>query len=296
MRIRMTTSTFRIGDSFVHRIVELDAPSSPVLEFLPALTPEQFAESRAWLKSQRALDDEDRVLICYQSYVVRTPQHNVLVDTCLGNHKDRPHRPLWHQRSDNRFMAGLAQIGLAPGDIHYVLCTHLHTDHVGWNTRLEDGRWVPTFPNARYLFSGIELEYWLDRNAKTVVPAIADSVVPILDAKQCDIVRSDYGLSDLLSLVPAPGHTIDHYAVTLGKHKTDAVFTGDLIHSPLQARWPELSMRLDHDPAQGIATRRSFLEKYCDTPTLCCFAHFPSPSVGHVKRWGDGYRCDYVNE
>lgn len=292
----MTTTTFRVGDSLVHRIVEMAGPSSPALEFLPDLTPERLAENREWMRAQAALDGEDRMLITYQSYVVQTPRHNVLVDTCLGNHKDRPHRPLWHQRNDNRFMSGLAQVGLAPQDIDYVLCTHLHTDHVGWNTRLEDGRWVPTFPNARYLFSAIELQYWLDRNEQTIVPAIADSVIPILEAKQCDLVRSDHSLSDLLTLMPTPGHTIDHYAVTLGKDGGDAVFTGDLIHSPLQARYPDLWMRLDHDAQQGIATRRAFLERYCETDTLCCFAHFPAPSRGRIRRWGDGYRCDYVSE
>ncbi len=292
----MTTSTFRVGDTLVHRIVELIAPSSPILEFFPDLSLEQLAESKDWLKAQGGLDDENRMLMTYQSYVLQTPTHNVIIDTCLGNHKDRPHRPLWHQRSDNRFLSGLAKIGLTTEDIDFVLCTHLHTDHVGWNTRLENGRWVPTFPNARYLFSKTELNYWLDKNAQTIVPAIADSVIPILDAKQCDIINSDYELSNILTLLPTPGHTIDHYAVTLGRDGADAVFTGDLIHSPIQARWPDLWMKLDYDPKQGIATRRSFLERYCDTSTMCCFAHFPSSSRGFLKSWKDGYRCEYENE
>lgn len=291
----MAVSTLRVGDTLIHRIVELQAPTNPALTFFPSLTEDVLAQHRAWLQGQSALDAEDRLLMCYQSYVIQTPQHNVLVDTCIGNHKDRPHRPLWHLKSDHRFMAGLAQIGLAPADIHYVFCTHLHTDHVGWNTQLEDGRWMPTFPNARYLFSGVELDYWLDRNAKSIVPAIADSVVPILEAKQCDIVKSDYALNDLLALIPTPGHTIDHYAVTLGKNGVDAVFTGDLIHSPLQMRLPDLSMHLDYDAQQGVATRKSFLERYCDTPTLACFGHFPSPSQGRIKRWGDGYQCEYIH-
>jgi glyoxylase-like metal-dependent hydrolase (beta-lactamase superfamily II) len=101
-------------------------------------------------------------------------------------------------------------------------------------------------------------------------------------------------VDDLVSLIPTPGHTIDHYAVQLGRGGKDAVITGDLIHTPLQAKYPELAMRVDYDPAQGAATRRKFLETYCDTSTLCCFAHFPSPSRGYVKRWGDGFKCDYV--
>jgi glyoxylase-like metal-dependent hydrolase (beta-lactamase superfamily II) len=197
-------------------------------------------------------------------------------------------------KRDNIFMQGLADVGLTVNDIDFVLCTHLHVDHVGWNTRLENGRWVPTFPNARYLFTKTELDFWLAENEKTVVPPIADSVIPIVEAKRCDLVTSDYALNDLVSLIPTPGHTIDHYAVTLGKGGKDAVITGDLIHSPLQAKYPELAMRIDYDPVQSVATRRKFLDTYCDTNTQCCFAHFPSPSRGYIKRWGNGYKCEYI--
>lgn len=292
----MAIATFKAGDALVHRIVELEGPSSRALEFLPALTPEQLDDSRHWLRTPMAIDDQDRLFLSYHAYLIQTGTHNILVDTCIGNEKERPWRPDWHHRKDASFMSGLAAAGLTVHDIDYVLCTHLHTDHVGWNTRLENGRWVPTFPNARYLFSDQELDYWLRRNEDTIVPAIADSVIPILDAKQCDIVKSDHSLNDLIALIPTPGHTSGHFAVTLGKGGRDAVFTGDLIHSPLQARWPELSMRLDYDPDQANRTRRAFLESYCETGTLCCFAHFPAPSKGFIERWEDGFRCNYVFE
>ena len=152
-----------------------------------------------------------------------------------------------------------------------------------------------TFPRARYIFSKTELDFWIEENRKTPLAQIQDSVIPIVEAKACDLVTSDHALNDMVALIPTPGHTIDHYAVTLGKGGRDAVFTGDLIHTPLQARYPELTMRVDYDPAQGAASRRKFLETYCDTDTLCCFAHFPSPSKGYVKRWGDGFKCDYVS-
>jgi len=242
------------------------------------------------------MDAQDNLVLCFQSYVVKTGRHNILVDSCVGNDKDRAARPLWHQKKDNAFMLGLAAAGLTVNDIDFVLCTHLHVDHVGWNTRLENGRWVPTFPKARYLFSKTELDYWLAENDKASLPPIVDSVIPIVEAKRCDLVTSDYALNDLVSLIPTPGHTIDHYAVQLGRGGKAAVITGDLIHTPLQARYPDLAMRVDYNPAQGSATRRKFLETYCDTDTLCCFAHFPSPSRGHIKRWGDGFKCDYVTE
>jgi glyoxylase-like metal-dependent hydrolase (beta-lactamase superfamily II) len=290
----MATTTFRLGDMTVHRIIEMECGITPALEFLPKLTPEMLDESRSWMKSPLALDDQDRLVLCFQSYIVRTGKHVILVDSCIGNNKDRPARPIWHLKNDNVFMQGLAEVGLTVNDIDFVLCTHLHVDHVGWNTRLENGRWVPTFPKARYLFSKTELDFWLAENDKTTVPPIADSVIPIVEAKRHDLVTNDHVISDLVRLIPTPGHTIDHYAVTLGRTGKDAVITGDLIHSPLQARWPDQAMRIDYDPLQSSATRWKFLESVCDTNTQCCFAHFPSPSRGYVKRWGDGFKCEYI--
>jgi len=285
--------TFKVGDATIHRIIEMECGFTPALEFLPNLTKEQLDENRSWL-SPAALDANDNLVLCFQSYLVQIAGQNILVDSCVGNDKDRAARPLWHRKKDNAFMSGLKRAGIGPDDIDYVMCTHLHVDHVGWNTKLENDRWVPTFPKPRDLFSKTELDYWLAENAKAEVAPIADSVVPIVEAKACDIITSDYSLNDLVSVFPSPGHTIDHYGVKVGKPGADAVFTGDLIHSPLQARYPDLTMRVDYNPAQGAASRRKFLETYCDTNTVCCFAHFPSPSKGYVKRWGDGFKCEYI--
>ena len=289
------TTTFQIGDCTVHRIIEMEFPFGPALDFLPTLTPELLAENRAWLRPW-ALSDDDKLILCIQSYVIKTPHHTVLIDSCVGNDKDRPARPFWHRKTDPSYLASLAAHGLRPEDIDVVMCTHLHVDHVGWNTKLENGRWVPTFPNARYVFGKEELTFWLAENEKTLVPAIADSVVPILDANRADIVDIGHVVGDHIRLLPTPGHTKGHFAVTLGKTREEAVFTGDLIHTPLQARYPELAMRVDYDPVQSIATRRMFFERYCDTPTVCCTAHFPSPSRTRVKRWGNGFQCDYVSD
>ena len=292
----MATQTFRIGDTIVHRIIEMECGFTPALEFLPKLTPQQLADSREWMKNPMALDAQDRLVLCFQAYIIRTGKHTILVDSCVGNDKDRPARPIWHMKTDSVFMDGLKEVGLTVNDIDFVLCTHLHVDHVGWNTRLENGRWVPTFPRARYLFSKTELDFWLAENDKATVPPIADSVIPIVEAKRHDLVTSDHAVNDLVSLIPSPGHTIDHYAVTLGKGGKDAIFTGDFIHSPLQAKWPDLGMRIDYDPLQSSATRWKLLESLCDTNTQCCFAHFPTPSRGYIKRWGDGFKCEYITE
>ncbi len=286
--------TFKAGNATIHRIIEMEVGFTPALEFLPNLTKEVLDKNRSWLHPA-ALDANDNLVLCFQSYVVKTGKHNILIDSCVGNDKERTARPLWHKKKDDAFMKGLAAAGLTVNDIDFVLCTHLHVDHIGWNTRLENGRWVPTFPKARYIFSKTELDFWIEESKKTDLPQIVDSVIPIVEAKACDVVTSDHSLNDMITLIPTPGHTIDHYAVTLGRGGKDAVFTGDLIHTPLQALHPELSMRVDYDPAQGIESRKRFLETYCDTNTLCCFAHFPSPSKGYVKRWGNGFKCDYVN-
>jgi glyoxylase-like metal-dependent hydrolase (beta-lactamase superfamily II) len=246
------------------------------------------------MQAAKALDANDVLILCFQSYIVKTPHHTILIDSCIGNDKPRPTRPKWNMKTDDTYMRGLAAAGLSVADIDYVMCTHLHVDHVGWNTRLENGRWVPTFPNARYVFGKTEFDYWMGVHAKTPVPVIEDSVLPIVEARRFEAVANDHQIGDHVRILPTPGHTPGHSAFRLGRGKDDAVFSGDLIHSPLQARYPEMSMKFDVDQAAAATTRRSFLERYCDTDTLCCTAHFPSPSVGKIRRWGDGFSCEAV--
>jgi glyoxylase-like metal-dependent hydrolase (beta-lactamase superfamily II) len=214
------------------------------------------------------------------------------VDTCVGNHKQHPARPNWHMMTSDRYEKNLAATGLSVNDIDFVMCTHLHPDHVGWNTRLDNGRWVPTFPKAKYLFADRELAHWTQRQKEKPEDHhwIADSVLPIVAAKRAEIVKSDHALNDFVQLIPSPGHTIDHFSVQVGKRGQDALLTGDMIHSPLQARYPELGMRADFDSKQAGETRRRLFERFCGTPTLMCTAHFPSPSTGYVTRWGEGFR------
>jgi glyoxylase-like metal-dependent hydrolase (beta-lactamase superfamily II) len=284
-------NVFRIGDISIHRIVELEGPYMPALDVFPDLSAERLDENRHWL-APKALGRDDMLILSFHSYVVRTPGHVILVDSCIGNDKPRPNAPEWHLKRDDRFMRGLAAAGLRVEDIDFVMCTHLHVDHVGWNTRLQDGRWIPTFPNARYLISKGEYAYWADRHARSPSAAFGDSVLPVMEAGKADLVRDDHALDDHVRLAPTPGHTPHHVAVCFGRGGDDAVMPGDIMHSPLQARHPELSPSFDFDPEASARTRRDFLEKYCGTRTLCCTAHFPSPSVGRITRWGDGFRCE----
>jgi glyoxylase-like metal-dependent hydrolase (beta-lactamase superfamily II) len=258
---------------------------------LPGLTADLLAENRPWMRQAGAIDAEDVLILCFQSYIVKTPPHTILVDSCIGNDKPRPLRPKWNMKSDDTYMRALAAAGFSAGDIDFVMCTHLHVDHVGWNTRLENGRWLPTFPNARYVFAKSEFDYWTEQHAKTAVAAFGDSVLPIVEANRAEIVRNDFQIGDHVRILPTPGHTPGHVAFSFGRGRDDAVFSGDLIHSPLQARYPELSVKFDVDQAQAAVTRRNFLERFCDTETLCCTAHFPSPSSGKIRRRGNGFSC-----
>ena len=281
---------YAIGDLSIHRIVEQEVGTRPAYDFLAGLTPELLEENRHWLEPQALLPGTSELAFCFQSYVVRTPDHVIVIDSCIGNDKPRPKRPQWHMKHDEYYMSALAVAGLRVEDVDFVLCTHLHADHVGWNTRLDNGRWVPTFPNARYLMSATELDYWTQSHARQPIECIADSVLPIVEQGRANRVTSAHVVSDHVRLMPTPGHTVDHFAVCLGRGRDAAVMTGDLIHSPLQARYPQLCARVDHDHAIAASTRRSFLGAYADCDTLLCTAHFPAPSCGGLTAWGDGFR------
>jgi glyoxylase-like metal-dependent hydrolase (beta-lactamase superfamily II) len=288
------TIKFEVGDLTIHRLIEQEATFLPATEMLPGLTAELLAENRPWMRKAAALDETDVLILCFQSYIVRTPHHVILVDSCIGNDKPRPLRPKWNMKTDGTYMAALAASGFSVEDIDFVMCTHLHVDHVGWNTRLENGRWAPTFPNARYVFTETEFNYWTEQHAKAQVAPFADSVLPVVEAKRAEIVGHEYEIGDHVRILPTPGHTPGHVAFAFGRGKDSAVVSGDLMHSPVQARYPELSAKFDVDEMQAAATRRSFLERYCDTDTLCCTAHFPSPSSGKIRRWGDGFSCQAI--
>jgi glyoxylase-like metal-dependent hydrolase (beta-lactamase superfamily II) len=282
---------FAAGDLTVHRIVEFTGPLIGLRQMLPELSEEMLAENRAWLAPD-ALSADDRAILTFQSYVVRTPHHNILIDSCLGNDKTLPHAPDWHKRQGNDYERALGAAGLRFEDIDYVFCTHLHSDHVGWNTRLVDGKWAPTFPNARYVFSADEVRHWEAAYAQAGLAVFEESVLPVLEAGRADLVADDAVIGDHVRLLPTPGHTPHHVAVLLGKGRDEAAFAGDLLHSPLQWRLPGVASAMDRDGAAAAAvSRRAFLERFAETGTVCCFAHTPSPSAGHVRRLGTGFTC-----
>src|SRR5262245_27811650 len=200
---RFMPDAIQVGSTTIHRIVEQEGPFFDLLTFFPSLTAELLEENRAWMQPTY-MSPQGELMLCIQSYLVATPHHNILIDTCVGNHKPRPARPFWNMMNSDRFEKGLAGTGLGVGDIDFVMCTHLHADHVGWNTRLEDGRWVPTFPKARYVFADRELAYWTQRHKDNpaACPWVTDSVLPVVAADRVDLVKSAHAFDDLVTLIP----------------------------------------------------------------------------------------------
>jgi len=285
----------RVGDIAVYRIVESICTQFEPLSFFPETTAEDWTRHRTWMEREpRALDAvSGNLVLTIQAFLLRTRHHTILVDSCVGNDKPRPQRPFWHMQRLDTFLPRLAAAGVAPEEVDYVMCTHLHWDHIGWNTRLRDGHWVPTFPNAKYIFAQREWDTWEALHRKTPQVQIADSVLPVVEARQAQFVADDFALDDQVWLEPTPGHTAGHVSVRVRSRGRDAVITGDCIHSPVQCLEPGWVMRADADHALAATTRRTFLERHCDSGALVCATHFPEPSLGRVVRRDGVFRFNY---
>src|SRR5262249_27623656 len=186
-RVSAMTTAITLKDVTVHPVVEQQGPFFDALEFFPTLTKALLEENRSWREPTFIDPATGKLVLCVQSFVIKTPRHNILIDSCVGNHKPRPGRPFWNMLNSDRFEKGLAASGLRVDDIDYVMCTHLHVDHVGWNTRLENGRWVPTFHKAQYVMADRELAYWTQKEKEdpSGVPWITDSVLPAIRPRSC---------------------------------------------------------------------------------------------------------------
>ena len=291
---------YKLGELEIYRAIESEVPIFDTFSFFPDATKEVVEANKDWLMPRYIDPKTIEVILCIQSYVIKTSHHTILVDTCVGNHKSRPARPSWHMQN-SPFIEELAGVGVHPEEVDFVLCTHLHVDHVGWNSRLLDGRWVPTFPNAKYIFSRNEFELWAARYEKgeTVpVPLVyEDSVLPIVEAGQAIIVEDTHQIDDGMWLEPAPGHTPGHVMLNLKSGEETALMSGDVIHHPLQLIRPDWSSRACEDPHLSAVSRTKMLESVADTNTLLCPAHFGSPTMGHViSHATDGFRYRLIEK
>ncbi|MGH7115125.1 MAG: MBL fold metallo-hydrolase [Stellaceae bacterium] len=287
-------TSFTVGDMTIHRLVEQEAGFTPVLEFLPGLSPELLDENRPWLEPAALDPATDMLVLCFQSYLVKTPHHTILVDSCIGNDKSRPTRETWNHKTDDYFMRALAAAGASVDDIDFVMCTHLHADHVGWNTRLDNGRWVPTFPNARYVMARREFEHWqgVQQRGEDTPHRLAfeDSVLPVVRTGQSLLVDDDYALEDGLWFESARGHTPGNVVIHARSRDEHAVFIGDVLHHQLQLARPEWSTAACSDRELSRRTRTRLIEEHAEEGTRLLPAHFPAPTVGRIVRHGRAYR------
>lgn len=290
LRGRWTLAHWSIGEVTITRVVELQVPipwDSPYQAIRQANPPEM--RRAPWLYPDFVTEDE-ALVSAVQGFLVQTPEVTILVDTCIGN--DKPRRMTGGQPLQTRFMQRLDEALTRPLD--YVVCTHLHVDHVGWNTRMEDGRWVPTFPQARYLIGRKEYEGWRTQRDPEATPMLADSVTPIFDAGLVDLVETDHAICDGVRLRETPGHSPGHVSVVVESQGARALITGDFIHHPTQLAYPHWCTDFDLDRALATETRQAMLEELADTDTLILGTHFPAPTAGRVRRIGEAYRLEAV--
>jgi glyoxylase-like metal-dependent hydrolase (beta-lactamase superfamily II) len=278
-----------IGDVTITKIVELEMTGGSRF-LLPQATPETILPI-AWLRPHFA-DENGRLRMSIHSFIVQTPTRRIIVDTCLGNGKQNRRIPHWNDR-DGPFLTDLADAGFPPESIDTVLCTHLHVDHVGWNTMKVDGKWVPTFPRANYLMGRTEYDYWCSvQDRPDMQNILMDSVSPIVEAGLVTLVETTERICDEISLVPTVGHTPGHVSVMIDSKGEQGLITGDFMHHPCQIAHPEWETTADSDPACGIETRRLMFERLAGSPVLVIGTHFAGATAGHIVRDGDGYRLD----
>ena len=274
-----------VGNVRISSVAELDDGIIPGEVVLPDAGAAAVQEI-AWLRPLFA-DDDGNLRLRIQALIVESEGKRIVVDTCLGNDKER-NQPFFH-KLQTPFLRDLQAAGFAPDTIDTVVCTHLHVDHVGWNTILVDDRWIPTFPNARYVLSRVDVEHW----SVTESPdgdLFGDSVRPVLDAGLADLVDAPFAITSEVSLIPTPGHSPGHVSVRIASDGREGIITGDVMHHPAQCAQPSWASSFDVDAAHAEKTRREFLDSYADGDVLVIGTHFATPCAGHIRRTGDAYQ------
>jgi glyoxylase-like metal-dependent hydrolase (beta-lactamase superfamily II) len=281
---------WQIGDVTVTKVMELEQPV-PVGGLLPDATAEALAPHTAWLKPH-FIDDEGMTKLSIHAFVVESSGLRMVVDTCVG---DREIDGMPGFRGDPDFPERLAAAGFPVESIDVVCCTHLHFDHVGWNTRPEGAGWVPTFPNARYLFCRAEYEAWMAEPGG-YANNLPDTVTPVVEAGLVDFVDSDHRVTGEVRFVPTPGHSPGHMSVVIESGGATALITGDATHHPVQWAEPEWGMGGDWDGTMGTRSRLQMRDDHGDAGTLVLGTHYAAPSAGHVVRRDGQWRFEATHE
>lgn len=280
--------TWQIGDVKITRVLEIELPTpyNPDAPFLADATPEELRRM-PWLYPH-FVTAEGALKISVHALLLEAPGVRVIVDTCFGN--DKPHALIKRQPLQTQFLEEMRQIGWPPESVNFVVCTHLHVDHVGWNTMKQGDAWIPTFPRARYLIGRDEWAHWSAQANKGSVRVMEQSVRPIFDAGLADLVDTDHRISSEIRLTPTLGHTPGHVSVVIESKGETAIITGDLMHHPCQVTRPEWAPYADSDPDEARRTRRKFVSDNADQPVLIIGTHFAAPTAGRIRRDGDAFR------
>jgi len=293
-------TSWTIGAVSVTRVEEqIGFASFPAEQFFTSFERELMQRHLAWLVPDHYAPEQDKLVTSVHSWLIRTPRHTILLDCCGGNHKQRPGFARFHQL-DTPYLARLRAAGAEPEDIDIVLCTHLHADHVGWNTVLRDGRWVPTFPNAKYLISRTENEIGDPRHNPAADAdlqrgaAYRDSVLPVIEAGQVTLLDGTHAIDDTMLVEPAPGHTPGHIILKLTDAGERATFCGDALHHPIQVYAPRWNSRFCEMPDQALTTRRRILEECVEHNALLFPIHFGAPHVAAIARAADAFSLRWV--
>ena len=283
----------------VHKVPEMEVPV-PLAMMIPDATTDDIEHLKRWYRMEDLSAPREDLLITLSlhSYVLKVGGQTILVDTCNGNDKTRSVPFADHLQTD--YLKHLVAAGVTPEDVDVVMCTHLHCDHVGWNTKLEDGRWVPTFPNARYVFSKADYEHFVQEDAEPLHrEAFVDSVLPIVEAGRADLVEQSHVLmqdiGDGVWIEDAAGHSPGCVLLRAGKGDEQFVFSGDVFHHPIQLVRPQLASFADFDPVKASAVRQRLCEEVTGTPTIVLPAHFCGASAGMIRTDGSGYKFEFVD-
>ncbi len=285
------------GPFHIDKVLEHEWPGQAPDFVLRSVTTDLFRQTRAGQDPAFSKPETGELLMSFHSLVVRTPRGTLLVDGCVGNDKNHPLVPGWHQQNWP-YLDRLSAVGLTPADIDYVCCTHLHGDHVGWNARLDGDRWVPTFPNARYLMAAGELKYW--ENYHEVAPGNpylrpwTESVLPVIEAGQVERVDYEHEILPGVALQHAPGHTPGNVVIEVDDDTDRAVLSGDVLHHPVQVERPDWCSQFDIDPYQALETRMALLEQLAESGAVMLGAHFTGPSALRIRRDGNGFSYDHA--
>lgn len=286
----------KIGDFSIGRVAEIEFPAFPATEFFPTATAEMVKRASRELPGRITADG--KMIMSFHSFVLKTGRYTILVDTCCN--KPRPGREQF-DKGKNDYLGGLAGLGVKPEEVTHVMCTHLHWDHVGWNTHRVDGQWVPTFPNAKYIMAKREYDHWDAVYAKEKgkidnihTMAFEDSVLPIMRAERAVLVKDDFEIDTGVSLEPCHGHTVGHVVLNVASGGKKGVFIGDAIHHPIQLLFPDLSSRADSDMEASRISRRALIEKHADTGTIVMPHHFATPSSGVITSADQGFRFAFI--